>query len=361
MRTNDGRIGRRDLLRKGAGLAVVLVSVDALAACGSAPPATAVKTTAAQTPSPAPTPTPLAAPETTTIRLTAGPCDAPIMAAERFLREEGFTDVQITDAASIPAITGGKADLGQAFVTPLVAAIEAGKPIVGLAGLHPGCAEVWAPRAIASLKDLRGRTVIVRAKTADDLAYTFLAIALKESGVDPKDVNFVAQANADPTKEYLEGRSDAVFVTTTAAVALRANSANRGHVILEQTMAKPWSEPDCCILSANAEWTRANPVATKRAVRAVLRAADSLGADRGDAVKVATDKGLFGGAKNFESVRGAANMVPLDWRALDPARSVRFHAQLMADVGLSKMKADDAATKGTDLRVLRELQAELKR
>lgn len=361
MGTRTTRIGRRDLLRKSAGLAVVVVWADALAACGPATPTTAVTAAPAPTPSPSPSPTPLAAPETATIRLTAAACDAPIMAAERFLRDEGFTDVQITDAAALPALTGGKADLGQLFSTPLAAAVDTGKPVVGLAGMHAGCAEVWAPQRIASLKDLRGQTIVVRAKSADDLAYTFLAIALKNAGVDPKDVSFVVHADADPTKAYLEGRSDAVFVTTTAAVGLRANSANKGHVIVDQAMDKPWSEQDCCILCANAEWARANPIAAKRAVRAVLRAADSMGADRADAVKIATDKGLFGGAKNYEAVRAAANMVPLDWRALDPGRSVRFHGQLMVDVGLLKITADDAATRGTDLRIFRELKSDLKR
>lgn len=353
MDTEITRLGRRRLLQRGGALALAIVSLDALAGCAPGP--------VAGTSTATPAPTPLPAPEATAIRLTAGACDAPLMAAEAFLREEGFTDVQISDAGTLAALTGGKAELGQMFATPLIAAVDAGKPVIGLAGIHPACAEIWAPQSIASLADLRGRTVVVRAKTADDLAYTFLAIALKNAGVDPKDVAFVAQADADTTKAYLEGKSDAVFVTATAAIALRANAANKGHVILDQMADKPWAEQDCCILAANADWARTNPNAAKRAVRAVMRAADSLGADRAPAVKLATDKGLFGGAKNYEAVRGAANMVPLDWRALDIERSIRFHAGLMADAGLLRSAPDETVRKGVDGGFVRRLRTDLPR
>ena len=349
---NERLVTRRDLLRRSAALGAVVVSIDALAACGAAPLATVAS--ASPSPRPSPTPTPLPSPETTTIRLTAGVCDAPLMAAERFLREEGFTDVQISDAATLAAITGGKADLGTMFVTQLVGQVDNGKALVGIASVHAGCAEVWAPQSVSSLSDLRGRTVAVAAKNVDNIGYTFISIALKNAGIDPKDVNFVV--DTDPMKAYLDGKSDALLAATTVTVALHANPANKGHLLVDQAMDKPWSEQDCCIVVAGGEWMRANPIAAKRAVRAILRAADSLGADRADAVKAATDKGLFGGSKNYDAARAAANMVSLDWRVLDPARSVRFHAGLMNQVGLVKMSADDLAAKGTDLSILKELK-----
>lgn len=354
MNTDLERIGRRELLRRGAALGAVLVSIDALAACGGSPAATIASATAS--PRPSPTPTALPAPETTTIRIAAGACDAPVMAAERFLREDGFTDVQLSDAAQIATLTNGKADLGTVFVTQHAAAVDSGNAVVALAGLHPGCAEIWAAPSVSSLAGLRGHTVAVPAKTADNIAYSMFSIALKNAGVDPRDVNIAI--DTDPMKAFLEGRSDAVFVAATAAVALHGNPANKGHLILDQAMEKPWSEQDCCILVANADWMRANPVAAKRAVRAILRAADSLGKDRGDAARLATDKGLFGGAKNYEAVRAAANMVPLDWRALDLARSLRFHAGLMGQAALVRASADEIVSKGT-ASVVSELKGTL--
>ncbi len=352
MNPDRKRIGRRELLRRGAALGAVLVSIDALAACGAAPATTIASAT--PSPRPSPTPTSLPAPETTSIRLAAGPCDAPLMAAERFLREEGFTDVQLSGPGQIATLTSAKADLSTIFVTEHAAAVDSGKAVVALAGVHPGCAELWAAPSVTSIAGLRGHTVSVPAKTADNIPYAMFSIALKNAGVDPKDVNIVVDAN--PLKAYLEGRSDAVFVAATGAVAMHANSANKGHLILDQAMEKPWSEQDCCILVANGDWLRANPIAARRAVRAILRAADSLGKDRGDAVKLATDKGLFGGSKSYEAVRAAANMVPLDWRVLDLARSLRFHGGLMEQVGLVKMAADDIAAKGADLAILKDVR-----
>ncbi len=301
-------------------------------------------------------------PETITLRLNVAPCDAPLMAAERYLRDEGFTDVQFLDAGGSPMpLTEGKADLGPVFASLLVAAVEAGKPVIGLAGIHPGCMEIWAPQSVAALKDLRGHTVVVRGKSADNLAYAFIAMALKQAGIDPSEVNFVVQPDADLAALFLDGKSDAHLAATTSAIAFHSNPANKGHVVLDQAMDAPWSQMDCCILSARTDWLRANPIAAKRAIRAILRAADAQSADRAEAVKLATDRGLFGGAKNYELVRGAANMVPLDWRVLDAAKSVQFHAQLLSDIDLLKITADEVTSNGTDLRILRELRQELRR
>jgi len=173
-------------------------------------------------------------------------------------------------------------------------------------------------------------------------------------------VNFVVQADADPVKLYLEGKNDAVFAATTATAALKANPANKGHVIHTQVMDEPWSKLDCCILAANADWYRANPIAAKRALRAIYRSADALPTDRADAAKLATDKGLFGGAANVALVREAANMVPVDWRTSDIEKSVRFFAPLLNDTGLSKLTADEIV-KVLDLRIFRELTTELKK
>jgi NitT/TauT family transport system substrate-binding protein len=350
---NQQAITRRDILRRGSALAAVLAAGPLLEACGqvAAPAATATA---------APTPTPLSAPETTTIRVQAAACDAPIMAAERYLRDEGFTDVQIVDSGGAAALAAGKLDLAIMFPPSMANAIQTGTNVVALGGIHPGCVEIWAQSTVGSLKDLRGKTIVVRSKALSELGYSYTAVVLKQAGVDPKDVNFVVQADADPVKLYLDGKNDAVFVATTSAAALKANPANKGHVIHSQVMDEPWAHLDCCILVATSDWYRANPIAAKRALRAIYRAADALPADRSDAVKLATDKGLFGGSANFALVRQAANMAPVAWRDSDPEKSVRFFAPLLTDTGLMKITLDDLL-KTVDLRILRELKTELKK
>jgi NitT/TauT family transport system substrate-binding protein len=151
-----------------------------------------------------------------------------------------------------------------------------------------------------------------------------------------------------------------VFVATTGVPALKANPANKGKAIWSQVMDEPWKSTNCCFIVASEQWARANPIAAKRAMRAIYRTADTLPADRADAAKIATDKGLFGGAPALANVREAANMVPLDWRTYDLEKAVRFYTPLLKDVGLLTASADDLL-KAVDLKYFKELSTELKK
>lgn len=340
-------LGRREFFRRSAGVAAVLGAGRLLGMTTRTRQAVA---------SPAPLPTP----ETTTIRIGCNSCDAPIMIAEYYLRQEGFTKVEVTDGAAGQTLANGRIDMDVMFPSSLANNLEQGQRVVALAGLHPGCAEIWAPQHIRSLKDLRGKTIVVRSKVLGNLGYTYPAIVLKHAGVDPADVNFVVQADADPVRLYLDGKNDAVFVATTGAAALAANPANKGHIVHSQINDNPWAKLDCCLLVTTREWYRANPAATKHALRAIFRSADFQPHNRAGAVKFATGNGLFGGPKNYQNVLSAANMVPANWRELDAEKSVRFHGRLLADVGMLKISVDELVT-AVDLRILRELRAELKK
>ena len=340
---------RREVLRSAAGVAATLAAGRLLAPYLSGPARFAREALAG--------PAPLPPPETTTIRLGAAPCDAPIMAAEPYLQQEGFTRPEILASAPLES---GRTDINIAFPLAIARLVEAKQDVVVLAALHPGCAEIFAQPGIRSLQDLRGRTVVVTAKTLANFGYSYVAIVLKHAGVDPAQVNFVVQPGANPVNLFLEGRNDAVVAFTTDVAALRSNPANRGHVIHNQLMDLPWGRLACCYLVARREWYRANPIAAKRAVRAVFRAADAQTVSRADAVKRATDRGLFGGPANFDNVLYAASMVPANWRDLDLERALRFYGQLLADVGLLKVSVEDVV-RTIDWTILNELKAELRR
>ena len=47
-----------------------------------------------------------------------------------------------------------------------------------------------------------------------------------------------------------------------------------GHVGFNSTVHQPWSHYFCCMLAGNREFVRKYPVVTKRALRAILKAAD---------------------------------------------------------------------------------------
>jgi len=335
---------RREVLRRSAGIAAAVAGGRLLA------PYLAPSAFARQG-------TPLPPPETTTIRLGALPCDHPIMASETFLQQEGFTRIEILPGVQLAS---GRLDIDVAFPSVIAALLESGERVVVFGGLHPGCAEIWAQPGIRSLRDLHGRTLIVQSRTLGNLGYSYPAIALKNAGIDPGQVNWVVQPDANPIALFLEGRNDAVFAAQAVTGALHANPANRGQVIHSQLMDRPWSTLACCILAAKQEWYRANPIAAKRAVRAILRAADAQTPSRFDAVKRVTDRGLFGGPANFNNVLFAASMVPANWRDLDVDSTIRFWGRLLADVGLLKVSVDDMV-RTFDPRILQELRAELRR
>ena len=129
-------------------------------------------------------------PETTTIRLVKIPgiCIAPQYVAEELLRAEGFTEVRYVAVGSGPSrrqmIARGEIDFGLNFAAPLVISIDAGEPITVLAGVHPGCFELFAHERIRSIRDLKGKSVGVQGLGSSP--HLFLAIMATYVGLDPR-------------------------------------------------------------------------------------------------------------------------------------------------------------------------------
>ena len=64
-----------------------------------------------------------------------------------------------------------------------------------------------------------------------------------------------------------------------------------GHVILKTTEDKPWSQYFCCMAVARRDFVRRYPVATKRALRAILKASDICAREPERAARYLIDKG----------------------------------------------------------------------
>lgn len=67
---------------------------------------------------------------------------------------------------------------------------------------------------------------------------------------------------------------------------------NIGHVILNTTQDRPWSQYFCRMAMARRDFVRKNPVATKRALRAFLKAADICANNPARAARFMVDKGF---------------------------------------------------------------------
>src|SRR4029450_7503146 len=80
-------------------------------------------------------------PETTRIRLNSVPviCFAPQFPGEEMLRLEGFSKVEYIEllhTRGTTTLAAGEADLSMEGIESFIPALDAGEPIVGLAGVH---------------------------------------------------------------------------------------------------------------------------------------------------------------------------------------------------------------------------------
>jgi NitT/TauT family transport system substrate-binding protein len=297
--------------------------------------------------------------ETTTVRLVndGSICIAPEYAAEDLLRAEGFTDIRYPDihgtAAETEAITRGAIDFDN-FVPfgSLPLAIEAGLPIVVLAGVHIGCFELFAADGIRHIADLKGKSVGLQAAPAHLL--TLMAASV---GLDPAtDIRWVTDPSQRPLDLFAEGKIDAFLGFPPEPQELRARHA--GHVIANTNTDRPWSQYFCCMLVGNRDYVRQYPVATKRVLRAILKAVDLCAAEPERVARRIVDRGF---TPHYDYARATLNEVPyLDWRDYDPEDSMRFYFLRMYEAGLIKSSPNKLIAEGTDWRFLNELKRELK-
>ena len=326
---------RRDFLEIGFSLAAGLAGAAALVS--------ARRTLAEEAP-----------PETTSLRLGQYPvtCVAPLYIVDDLLREEGFADIRYVP--SLWTLTSGETDFNLDWSGPMTVAIEAGAPIIMLAGVHPGCFELFARESIHSVGDLRGRNVGVRGAGAGD--HVLVSMIAANVGLDPaKDINWVFHGPRDQKELFTAGTIDAFLTAPPWAQELRAS--NFGHVILSTTLDRPWSQYFCCMLIGNADFVRRNPIATKRVVRAMVRANDICAAKPDWVARRLVDRGF---APRYDSVRqGLGEISYRSWRDYDPEDTVRFYALRLRELGMIKSSPNKIIATGADWRFLKEVRKEL--
>jgi len=112
------------------------------------------------------------------------------------------------------------------------------------------------------------------------------------------------------------------------------------------------------VLAANQQFVDRYPVATKRAVRAFLKATDICAQDP---VRVARHLAAKGWEPRYEVGLEVLNSVSFKrWREVHPEDTVRFFALRLRDVGMVKSTPQKIIDRGTDWRFLNELKRELK-
>jgi NitT/TauT family transport system substrate-binding protein len=303
-----------------------------------------------------------APPETTILRLpkfSTTICGAPVYIAEELLRAEGFTDIRYvpTDTGTTGAqlAARGEVDFDNAFTGSIVILIDAGERITMFGGLHIGCYELFAHEGIRSIRELKGKTLGV--PHLGSSAHTLASSMAAYVGLDPaKDIRWVVNSSTKAMELFTEGKIDAFLGFPPEPQELRAR--NIGHVILNTATDRPWSQYFCCALAGNRDFVRSHPVATKRALRAVLKATDFCAAEPARAAQIIVDSGFTG--RHDYALQTLKEIPYAKWREYDPEDALRFYSLRLREVGMIKSTPNKIIADGTDWRFFNQLKRELK-
>jgi NitT/TauT family transport system substrate-binding protein len=288
--------------------------------------------------------------ETTTVRLPKIPsiCVSPQYVAEELLRAEGFTDIRYVEseaATVVEPIGRGKIDFGLQYAPLLIPAIDAGTSLTVLAGVHVGCFELFAKEGIRTVADLKGRSVGVQ--DWGSTAHVLVALMAAHVGLDPaKDIRWATDPSVKPIEQFMDGKIDAFMGFPPQPQDLRARQI--GQVIVNSTVDRPWSQYFCCMVAGNRDYVRNYPVATKRVLRAILKATDLCATEPTRVARQIVDGGF---TPRYDYALQTFNEVPYDrWRDYDAADTIRFYALRMHEVGFIKSSPQKIIADGTDWR-----------
>jgi NitT/TauT family transport system substrate-binding protein len=302
-------------------------------------------------------------PETSTLKLIQFPsgCQGPLHVAEELLRGEGFTDVRYiridNSQAASKMVEARGADIVFQFAAPFVTEIDRGAELVTLGGVHAGCFVLFGGRAVHSVRDLKGKTVSVPVIDGQNTARVYIASMAAHVGLNPlKDITWVAHPVDEATRLFADGKVDAIIGFPPLAQELRAKKI--GRVVVDSTTDRPWSQYFCCMLVSYRDFPKKYPVASKRAVRAIVKANAICAQEPERVARLLVDKGVV---KQYDYALQTVKELPYArWRDYDSEDTLRFYALRLHEAGMIKSSPQKIIAQGTEWRFLNELKKELK-
>jgi NitT/TauT family transport system substrate-binding protein len=271
---------------------------------------------------------------------------------------EGFTEVQYVEGAisSIQRhLASGTLDLSMTFAPLSIIQVDVEAPIVFLGGVHVGCFELFGTERVQAIRDLKGKTVAIPEQAG--VHHLFLASMAQYVGLDPrKDIHWVLQSPTESIQRLAEEKIDALVGFPPVPQELRAKQI--GRMVVNSALDRPWSQYFCCLMTGNRDFVRKHPVATKRALRAILKATDVCAVEPNRAAQLLVDKGY---TQRYDYALQTMQEIPYNrWREYDPEDPVRFYALRLHEIGLIKNTPQKIIAQGTDWRFFNELKKELK-
>jgi NitT/TauT family transport system substrate-binding protein len=261
----------------------------------------------------------------------------------------------VPGAPSALATARGEIDFTTNFSPPLIVTIDAGEPITIVGGVHVGCFELFAREGIRGIPDLKGKTVGVQAVGSSQ--YLFASGMASYVGLDPaKDIRWVTSSSPKPMELFADGKIDALLGLPPEPQELRAR--NIGRVIFNSATERPWSQYFCCMLAGNREYVRKNPVATKRFLRAIIKAADLCATQPERAARQIVDAGFT--PRYDYALQTLKEISYAKWREYDAEDTIRFYSLRLREAGFIRATPNKVLADGTDWRFFNELKRELK-
>ena len=155
---------------------------------------------------------------------------------------------------------------------------------------------------------------------------------------------------------FADGKIDAFLGFPPEPQELRARKV--GHVVVSSSTDRPWSQYFCCMLAGNRDFVRNNPMATKRVLRAILKAADFCASDPAAAARRMVDTRF---TSRYDYAFQSLREVPYyKWREYEPEDTIRFYSLRLREAGMIKATPNKIIADGADWRFLNGLKRELK-
>jgi hypothetical protein len=166
-------------------------------------------------------------------------------------------------------------------------------------------------------------------------------------GLDPrKDLNVVTHPGPESIRLLSEGKIDAYLGFPPEPQEMREQQI--GHVVVNSTVDRPWSQYFCCLLAGNREFVRTHPVAAKRAFRAILKAADVCALEPEQSAQFIVDQGY---TKRYGYALQVMKDIPYgQWREYSAEDTLRFYSLRLHEVGMIKSSPQKLIAQGTDWR-----------
>jgi NitT/TauT family transport system substrate-binding protein len=173
-----------------------------------------------------------------------------------------------------------------------------------------------------------------------------------DAGRDQKQVGV---ANPAAKELFTQGNVEAFMGFPPEPQDLRARQF--GHVLVNSNVDRPWSQYFCCMVAAHRPFVQQHPVATKRALGAILQGTDVCAVEPARASQQLVDRGR---TPRGDFMRQVLQDISYRWRDYEPEDTVRFYALRLHKVGMIKSVPQKIIAQGTDWRFLNEVKRELK-